>query len=536
MKGVQRHVLSIVGMAGMAALGTACGTVDAPVEPADRTVVSVEGGQIAGATSSVGQDVWVYQGIPYAAPPVGELRWRPPQPVQPWDGVRDATQPPAPCLQPPFPQSLFGPDTSGSSEDCLYLNVWSSAAPDADEPAPVMVWIHGGALSVGRGDWLTFDGTALAERGVVLVTLNYRLGALGYLAHPLLTAESAHQASGNYGTLDQIATLEWVQQNIAAFGGDPGRVTIFGESAGSWSVNAVMASPLSRGLLHRAIGQSGGGFGSVGRPFPKADREALGATWVEAVFGTDVTPSLEAMRAVPTDALLAEPFGPALTLDGWVLPDTIANIFAAGAQHDIPVIVGSNADEGTIVPPQSTTVDAYEVSSRAQYGELFGAMLATYPASSEEEVAQSQIAILTDQMFGWEMREWARAMSTVSSPAYLYYFSRVPPAPDAGRMGAYHTAEIPYVFDNLGVNPDPAQHRDYDDTDRALSDQMASYWVNFASTGDPNGEGLPEWPAYDAVSDTALEFGDAIAVRSRIRKARLDLADRFYAAQRGGTP
>ena len=501
-------------------------------------VVSVEGGQLAGAPSPLGDEVMVYRGVPFAAPPVGDLRWRPPGPPAAWEGVRDATEAAPACMQNPLPaavRTFYDAGVDRMDEDCLYLNVWTAAGPD--DGAPVLVWIHGGGLSIGNGADITYDGTRLAQRGVVLVTINYRLGAFGYLAHPLLSAESGHGASGNYGLLDQVAALGWVQRNIAAFGGDPSRVTIFGESAGSWSVNQLMATPFARGLFHAAIGESGGGFGSRGGAAPKAEIEAAGERFVEALLGDGAAPSLEAMRAASADAV--QGVAPDLVrstanVDGWVFPDTVYDIFAAGRQHDVPVIVGSNADEMTMLggAAGAETVDQYRETIRNEYGEHADALLQTFPAATDEQAQQARMASGTDATFGWEMRTWARMMETVSSPAYLYFFSRVPPAPDADRYGAYHTAEIPYVFDNFGVSPHPYANRDYTDTDRRLSDILASYWVNMAATGDPNGEGLPEWPAYDPEADAALHVSDTITVERGIRKDRLDFFDRYYAAQR----
>ena len=532
---------------GALALGLAVSSVllagagGAPVRAQSAAaIVTVEGGRLAGAPSPLGDEVTVYRGVPFAAPPVGELRWRPPQPAPAWEGVRDATAAGAACMQRAIPAEVgrfYNPGVDRMSEDCLYLNVWSAAGPG--ERAPVLVWIHGGGLSIGNGADITYDGTRLAQRGVVLVTINYRLGAFGYLAHPLLSAESEHAASGNYGTLDQVAALGWIQRNIAAFGGDPSRVTIFGESAGSWSVNHLMATPLARGLFHAAIGESGGAFGSRGRADPKAEIESAGERFVEALLGDGVTPSLEALRAASADdvqAVAADLVPSTANVDGWVFPDTVYNIFAAGAQHDVPVIVGSNADEMSILggAAGAETLSAYHETIRDEYGEHAGAFLETFPAGTDEEARQARAASGTDATFGWEMRTWARMMETVSSPAYLYFFSRVPPAPDADRYGAYHTAEIAYVFDNLGVSPHPYANRDYTDTDRKLSDILASYWVNLAATGNPNADGLPEWPAYDPEVDAALHIGDTIAVEQGIRRDRLDFFDGYYAAQRGG--
>ena len=529
---------------GAAAGLAACAAPDATDvayedDAVDTGTVSLDTGQILGGPSPLGEDVRVYRGIPFASPPVGDLRWRPPQPAESWDGVRDATVAAPACIQTVAPlgaDSFYDPGVDETSEDCLYLNVWSAAA--ADDRAPVMVWIHGGAHVVGNGAEIAYDGTALARRGVVLVTVNYRLGALGFLAHPLLSAESEHNASGNYAALDQVAALGWVQRNIAAVGGDPDRVTIFGESAGSQSVSHLMATPLARGLFHRAIGESGGGFGSAGKAHPKAEMEAAGERFVEALLGADVEPSLEAMRSASAEAVLGAPapVRAAATVDGWVLPDTVYNIFAAGDQHDVPVIVGSNADEGTMFGTQGIdTLTAHREAVQREYGEFAEAFLTTYPAETDEGARSARMAIFTDSFFGWEMRAWARGMETVPSPAYLYFFSRVPPAADSERYGAYHTAEIPYVFDNFGVSSSPHANRDWDDTDRELSNTLSSYWVNFASTGNPNADGLPEWPVFDRNADEALEIGDTIQVQSGIREDRLDFFDAYYASQRDET-
>lgn len=515
-------------------------------EPQDAEVedgaAAVDGGRIAGAPVGDG-GVWRYAGVPYAAPPVGARRWLSPQPVEPWTGVRQAAELPPGCPQPVLPappdaEPFFGPGATRLEEDCLYLNVWSAAGPDGR--VPVMVWIHGGGLFVGDGSEVAYDGAALAARGVVVVTINYRLGTLGFLAHPLLREESEHGASGNYGLLDQIAALRWVRRNIAAFGGDPGRVTIFGESAGSWSVNHLLASPLAAGLVAGAVGQSGAAFGPLAGPVARDDAEAEGVRFAEALLGAETPVSLAALRAAPvTEVLAAGGAAPRLNVDGWVLPADVHDVFAAGRQHDVPVIVGANADEGTALRAldggrETTTVAQYREWARGEYGALAEEYLAAYPADSDAQVAEARTASRGDGNFVWEMRTWARMMETVSSPAFLYFFTRVPPAPDADRYGAYHTAEIPYVFNNLGGGSRYwFANRDYDDTDRRLSDVMASYWVNFAATGDPNGDGLPEWPAYARDSEALLELGDVVQVRQGVRTARLDFFERHYAALRG---
>ncbi len=530
------------GLLGVLAVTVACGDPEPPAADAGDGTVTVDGGSIAGVPASDG-GVWRYAGVPYAAPPVGALRWRPPQSVAPWAGVREADQLPPGCPQPTLPvppdaEPFFGPGAVRLEEDCLYLNVWSAAGPD--ERVPVMVWIHGGGLFVGDGSEVAYDGAALARRGVVVVTINYRLGTLGYLAHPLLREESAHGASGNYGLLDQIEALGWVQRNIGAFGGDPDRVTIFGESAGSWSVNYLMATPLAAGLFAGAIGQSGGAFSPLASPAASDVVEAEGMRFAEALLGAEAAVSLDALRAAAVvDVLAAGGAAPRPHVDGWALPASIYDIFAAGRQHDVPVIVGANADEATALSalggdPETTTVEQYREWARGEYGELADAYLAAYPACSDAEVAGGRLGSRGDGRFVWEMRTWARMMDQVSSPAFLYFFTRVPPAADAERFGAYHTAEIPYVFNNLGGGSRYwFANRDYDDADRQLSEVMASYWVNFAATGNPNGDGLPEWPAYTRTDEAALELGDVVQVRQGVRAERLDFFERHYAALRG---
>ncbi len=530
-----------LGLLAILTVAVACGGQEPPAGEAAAGLATVEGGSLAGTPVGDG-GVWRYAGIPYAAPPVGALRWRPPQPAASWTDVRAADRLPPGCPQPALPvppgeEPFFGPGATRLEEDCLYLNVWSAAA--ADERVPVMVWIHGGGLFVGDGATAAYDGAALARRGVVVVTINYRLGTLGYLAHPLLREESVHGASGNYGLLDQIEALRWVQRNIAAFGGDPDRVTIFGESAGSWSVNYLLATPLAAGLFAGAIGQSGGGFSPLASLAARDAAEAEGVRFAESLLGAGTAVSLDALRtAAVADVLAVDTAAPRPNVDGWALTDGIYDSFAAGQQHDVPVIVGANADEGTALralagDQEITTVEEYRAWARGEYGELADAYLAAYPAASDEAVDAGRIASSGDGRFVWEMRTWARMMEQVSSPAYLYFFTRVPPAADAARFGAYHTAEIPYVFNNLGGGGRYwFANRDYGDADRQLSDMMAAYWVNFAATGNPNGDGLPTWPAYTRTDEAVLELGDVVQLRQGVRAERLDFFDRHYAALR----
>src|ERR1700733_62846 len=488
--------------------------------------VLVEQGELAG---SVGRspEVRVYRGIPFAAPPVGELRWKPPQPAPSWQGIREATQIGNACPQPAFSANgLYGASPPPISEDCLNLNIWTPAK-SADDRLPVMLWLHAGGFEHGSGGAIGYDGENLARKGVVVVTINYRLGILGFLALPELEAESPHHAAGNYGLMDQIAALEWVKQNIARFGGDPGRVTIFGQSAGSMSVSVLMASPLAQGLFSRAIGESGGLFG----PMPsRADAEKNGLQFASKCGATqDVLKSLRAksvddlVRATSDDDV-------EIIVDGSVLPQSVYAIFAEGKQNDVPIIVGNNASEGTIFPPPAGSVTPEEFAGDAhrRYGAFAKEFLEAYPAgSSDQEATAAYFASVRDGLFGWEMRIWARmATETGHRRAYRYYFSRVPPG-RGERLGAFHGAELAYVFENFPYRIS------YQDADKQLGEVISCYWANFARTGDPNvtsdrkDSGAPTWPIYSPSRDNVLELGNQVSVQSHVNSLGLDFFDAF---------
>jgi para-nitrobenzyl esterase len=495
-----RHVIACAGI-----------VVASVILVAAPDTIAVDGGQIAG-TSSDG--VRVYKGIPFAAPPVGELRWKAPAPVVAWTGVKKADTFGPQCTQQPYPASSpYATAPAPTSEDCLYLNVWSAAG--AGDKRPVMVWIHGGAWTRGSGATPTYDGAALAKKGVVVVTTNYRLGAFGFLAHPELTAESAQHSSGNYAILDHVAALRWVQKHIAAFGGNPANVTIFGESAGSWSVNVVQATPLANGLFHRAIGESGAQFARTPR---LADAEQNGVALAKAV-GAD---SLKALRAVPAETILGvQAFRPGANVDGWVLPVDVRSIFAQKKQNDVPVLIGSNANEWTTLssPAQfPKTLDDFHTRMAAQFPDLLAELDAVYPVRTAADIAGAMLGLGRDQTFTLEMRTWARLVAAGGRKAFLYQFTRVPPGPDP-RLGAYHASEIVYAFNNVGTRAWAT------DADRRLADQMSSYWVNFATTGDPNGNGLPAWTPYDPSAEPYLDLGDAVQVRNHLLKAQLDFLE-----------
>ena len=544
---------------GTVLLATACGgetgTSEVP-ESASVPVVQTSAGQLEGAWADEAAGVSVFRGIAFAEPPVGDLRWRPPAPVESWEGTKTATRFGPACWQARNPEdSPYSRGELTRSEDCLTLNVWSPAA-DGDQ-MPVMVWFHGGGHTAGVGSATIFDGTAMAKKGVLMVTANYRLGPLGFLAHPALTSESPQDSSGNYGLLDHVATLAWVRDNIAAFGGDPDNVTIFGQSAGSWSVCALHASPLARGLFQKAIGHSGGCFG--------APRPHLAATGGEATdaSGHDVGLAIAAelgvegegpgvataLRAATPEAVMeaqtAAGRGASMVVDGWVLPALADEIFAAGEQNDVAVILGSLSDEGTTLfsgMPEPAH-DEFVAGIRNQYGDQADALLAAYADETASSTRTAGQAIAADRSFTWQMRAWARAIGETND-VYLYHFSHAPPvfrlyrpegpeldyAPGRRGAGAYHSGDLAYAFANVGL-----VGIDWNDRDRELSAQMSQYWVNFATTGNPNGEGLPDWPTYDRGSEPALHFAtDGTGATSKVREAKLDLFDSSYQVQVGG--
>ena len=536
---MRSHRIAVV-LCGMLAV-SACGTGDGgePAGDALGPIVETSLGTLEGEHVAGDDGVLVFRGIPYAEPPVGDNRWRAPLARASWEGARPATTFGPACWQRLTPaSSVYTRGELDRDEDCLYLNLWT-AAEQAGEARPVMVWFHGGGHTGGWGSAKIFDGTALANQGVVLVTINYRLGPFGFLAHPALTAESAHAASGNYGLLDKVAALEWVRDNIAAFGGDPGNVTIFGQSAGSWSVCYLMASPLAAGLFHKAIGHSGGCFRG-GRPDLAAAHEAGLAAAAELGVDGDDAESLTALRALDAEAVLDSDLGSGAIIDGWFMPGPARDIFAAGEHNDVPVIVGALANEGTTLyasMPERTETELASVL-REQYGDHAGALLAAYEPEVEKSTKWGAQSIQADRSFVWEMRTWARAVESSGNDAYLYFFSQAPPVfriyvperaaidmPDGpDGYGAYHSGDLAYAFGNtalVGI--------DWTEWDHEISRAMTQYWVNFARTGDPNGDGLATWPRYEAAADEWLEFGSDIKATREVRKEKLDLFDRVNA-------
>jgi para-nitrobenzyl esterase len=511
-----------IGVAASAILSfvTGAAILESQSPPAAATV-KVEGGLVSGVSAD---GVRSYKGIPFAAPPVGDLRWKPPQPVKAWSGTRrgDAVGPA--CPQNGHPPGPFPDPTEAQREDCLSLNVWT-AAP-AGERRPVIVWYHGGGWAFGSGVSYTPNGAPLAKKGIVLVTVNSRLGALGYLAHPELTAESAHHSSGNYGFLDQIAALHWVRQNVAAFGGDPNRVTIMGESAGSWTVSMLVASPLSRGLFQRAIGESGGRFGP--QSYLHDDRNGFQAAEnVGLQFArTAGVDSIAALRALPPEKILKMQFRTLENVDGWALPDEVRTLYAQGKQAKVPVLVGSNRNERTPNPATAPkTIAEYRAYLAKEYGASSQALETAYPVKTDADIVDAVAAIAGQSAFTVHMRTWARRMAAAGQKTFLYEFTHVPPHPNSKQLGAFHTSEIPYVFNDL-KQPRLSDWR-FTETDSRVANVMSSYWTNFVIHGDPNGEGLPRWAPYDPTNEGYMDLGDTPVLRNHLLKQQLDAIEGF---------
>jgi para-nitrobenzyl esterase len=440
----------------------------------------------------------VYKGIPFAAPPVGNLRWRAPQPAAKWEGVRQAdTFAPGPVQ--------MGNPPSGKSEDCLYLNIWTPAK-SAREKIPVLVWIYGGGFNMGATSDPNYSGEKLAARGVVLVSIAYRVGQLGFLAHPELSAESPENGSGNYGLMDMIAGLKWVQKNIAAFGGDPEKVTIFGESAGGIAVSMLCASPLAKGLFHGAISQSGGSFGPP-RPttFPGEnlkrlhDAESAGEAYVK----NSGSGSIDSLRKIKADKLPAVRGLAWPVIDGWVIPDDQYKLYETGRFNDTPILVGYNSDEGASFGPPRTPED-YIAGVRSRYGRFADDLILAYPVGPDT-VPKTARDLMRDAAFGWHTWSWAMLQSKMGkSKAFYYYFDQHPDYPqDSPRhgYGSPHGQDVAYVFGHLDTSNPQVTKRDLE-----ISDAIITYWTNFAKYGDPNGKGVPGWPAFSEANPVVMYF------------------------------
>jgi para-nitrobenzyl esterase len=485
----------------------------------------------SGALQGVRADgLVIYKGVPYAAPPVDNLRWREPQPTRPWKGERKADTFAPACLQKGV--SMPGEMPPVVSEDCLYLNIWTPATR-ASERLPVIVWIHGGGYSNGSASMPLYWGDRLAHKGVVVVTIAYRLGPLGFLAHPQLTHESPNHSSGNYGLMDQIAALEWIHRNVAAFGGDASRVTIAGQSAGAMAVSALMASPRAKGLFQRAIGESGGLFEplQLAPNYLLANAEHDGEEYAASLGASSV---LE-LRRLPATELLGGTAGAIAhpVIEPHVLPVSPYDAFASGQQNDVPLLIGSNAEEAqALVDAASVKASTFAADIERSFGSLPAAIIAAYPHATDAQASQARLDLERDLRFGWDMWAWARLqVRTGHSNVYYYSFKQRPPFPIGSvyhGWGASHYAELWYTFDHLDQD-----RWDWSAADRLLAGEISSYWVNFATSGDPNGRGLPHWPAFTGTERNVQILADPIAVGNVPNLANLEVFDTVYASVRG---
>ncbi len=526
---ISKGLLAALAVAGCALIPTA-----APAQ----TVVDAPAGAVRGEAA---EGVNVFRGLPYALPPTGWRRWRAPAPLPRWSGIREATAFGPACHQPTARgTSIYAAaEAPVMSEDCLSLNIWS---PEGATDAPVFVWIHGGALSTGASSEPMYDGARMAaSQGMVVVSINYRLGVLGYLAHPELSAESRRKVSGNYGLLDQIAALKWIETNIAAFGGDPENVTIAGESAGALSVLYLMASPQARGLFDRAIAQSAY---MISTPELRSSRygdppaEAVGV-WLQTQLGLTNLADLRAMD--PQDLTTRAPatgYMPWGTIDGEVLPEQLVQIFDRGEQAAVPLLVGFNQGEirslRALAPPAPADAATYEAAIRERYGDLAEAFLAIYPSS---DVAESVLAAPRDALYGWTAERMARRQTALGQPAYVYLFDHGYPAAEEADLHAFHAAEIPYVFGGLDRLPPRWPAIPDTPVERGLSDAMMAYWASFARDGAPVAPGLPAWPAWGQARGY-MAFEDGPVVHEQLMPGMFELREAEVCRRRvaGGAP
>jgi len=490
------------------------------------TPVQIESGTLQGVEAD---GLSIYKGVPYAAAPLGDLRWREPQAANSWKGVRKANAFAPACMQTGV--SMPGETPPAVSEDCLYLNIWAPVRR-ADKRLPVLVWIHGGGYTNGSAAMPLYWGDRLAQKGVIVVTIAYRLGPLGFLAHPELTGESKHHSSGNYGLMDQIAALRWVHKNIVAFGGDPNRVTIAGQSSGSISVSILMASPPAKGLFQRAIGESGGLFEplQLAPKFLLANAEKDGEKFA-AFLGAA---SIKELRRLPASRLTSNDSG--IThpvIEPYLLPRSPYEVFVAGQQNDVPLLLGSNAEEArAMIDVSPVTAATFESGITQSFGPLPPALMAAYPHATDEEARTARLDFERDLRFSWDMWAWAGLQATTGhNSVYYYSFQQRPPFPKdsvyAG-WGASHFAELWYVFDHLDQSPWP-----WTAADRNVAIEASNYWVNFARSGNPNGAGLPQWPAFENAKGRVQYLVDPIKTDGVLAIDKLRVFDSVYSKVRG---
>lgn len=489
---------------------------------AQSPTATITGGKIVG---EIKDEIQIFKGIPFAAPPVGDLRWKAPQAVIPWKGTKSClTFGPSPMQDPPVPFFCWTEEylipKEPISEDCLYLNIWSGAKTKK-EKRPVFVYIYGGGFRSGGAGCAIYDGEAMAKKGVVFVSINYRVGVFGFLAHPELSKETANNSSGNYALLDMLAALKWIQKNIAQFGGDASNVTIAGQSAGAFAVNNLVASPLSKGLFQKAIAESGGSIlNSPLRPkLTLQNAEEQGVKFAENLN----CKSLAELRKLSSEEIQKGKGGLSSPIvDGYFLPESIGGIFQKGKQNDVPTIVGWNEEDRVSGKPLSA--ENFKETSQKRFGELTADFLAVYPAGTDEQAYKSQMGVGRDEFFGVQDYVWAKMQtSTGKSKAYIYNFNRKLPSytPETD-FGAFHTGEVPYAYNNL-----QKVNRPWEKVDFEIADKMSEYWVNFAKTGNPNGPNLPKWEVYDPKNENVLIIDKEIVSKPLPTKAQMKFWEKY---------
>lgn len=533
------NMLSLVGGLGLSFCLAASPAGEAKAEGVLKTPpVTIQSGQVVGKYQDETKKIRVFKGIPYADAPVGDRRFKPPVPAKPWTGAKECLEYGAACSQKKLPVPGFDIGTK-TSEDCLFLNVWTPAGA-GDAPLPVMVWIHGGGYLHGAASQAIYDGAALARRGVVYVSMNYRLGPLGFLAHPALSRESEQRTSGNYGLMDQIEALRWVRQNIAAFGGDPNNVTIFGQSAGGGSVFCLLMAPSARGLFQRAIPMSAPRLDFCRLKesrygYPSA--ESLGVDYAKKLGIDDGPDAASALRSKSVKELVdavpmlnpgafslkkpSLPIGP--VVDGAVIPDDPITLFASGNVNSVPLLIGSTRDETAMFLALGNPIkdpDMFQSTIKDNMNEFADELLRLYPVKDAAQLRPAVMRLFTDLMFTQPARYVARSIERTGKPVYLYEFSYVPKEGVGKSLGAFHAADLVYVFNNKGSGMLGGPR------DPALENAIIGYWTNFAKKGDPNGAGLAAWPVYDEKSDTHLELGSEIRSASGLRRDACDVFER----------
>jgi para-nitrobenzyl esterase len=494
------------------------------IAKAQNPIVQTSNGKIQG-TANTENKVHIFKGIPFGAPPVGNLRWKAPQPVQNWKGIKQCTAFLAsPMQNKPKPffcwSEEFIAQPEPINEDCLYLNVWSTAKSKSAKQ-PVFLWIYGGGLSSGSANCAIYDGEEMAKKGVIFVSINYRVGVLGFMAHPELSKESGYNASGNYGILDQIAALRWVKKNIAAFGGDPNNVTIAGQSAGAFSVTALIASPLAKGLFHKAIPQSGGLLANMLLSQNLAKAEEVGLNFMKKANANSIDElrkkSAEELQILSNNKEVGR-FG--ITLDGYALPVNLTEHFKKGLHNQTPVLTGWVTGDGSVLGDSKMNLEEYKKEVQTKYGDKADTFLSVFPASTEDEVKIIKQKLSLMGFAGLPSHLLANFNSKAS---YIYQFGHVPPdKPNFPNYGAFHTSEVPYMLHTLHT-----WNRPWQALDKEIENKMSSYWVNFAKTGNPNGQNLPEWKSYNKQSGEIMVISDKLESKTAFLKKEFDFLEMY---------